>query len=136
MNCFRWSMGDVSSHGIESLLAPKCGAKCYPCPRTVLLPLSLDRTVSGTNNHVELDCALGDFAGAITAPSFQVIGTFVREHAGPIAIGEVPDTHPALYVGSVSAGTMTLTIRLTDSSDSGTAFTLMRGTTGRVVKCL
>src|SRR6266849_11085956 len=52
MNCFRWSMGDVSSHGIESLLAPKCGAKCYPCPRTVLLPLSLDRTNQFTNSPI------------------------------------------------------------------------------------
>jgi dienelactone hydrolase len=47
MNCFRWSIGDVSSHGIDGLLASKSGAKCHPCPRTVLLPLSPDRTVSG-----------------------------------------------------------------------------------------
>jgi SAM-dependent methyltransferase len=38
-------MSDVSSHGIECLLRPRTVArKCHPCPRTVLLPLSLDRT--------------------------------------------------------------------------------------------
>src|SRR5207247_8179297 len=38
-------MSDISSHGIESLLRPRTVArKCHPCPRTVLLPLSLDRT--------------------------------------------------------------------------------------------
>jgi len=123
------------------LVTLACGTACSDAPGAPSLAGQwggdhVSLTVSGTSNHVELDCAHGDFAGAIAAPSFQVIGTFVREHGGPIAVGEVPDTHPALYVGSVSVGTMTLTIRLTDSSDSGTAFTLMRGTTGRVVKCL
>src|SRR5438552_13468688 len=52
MNCLRWSMGDVSSHGIEGLLRPRTVArKCHPCPRTVLLPLSPDRTLRHANSR-------------------------------------------------------------------------------------
>src|SRR5713101_4641668 len=42
MSCFRWSMGEISSHGIECLPASSVarsvthvpGLFCYPCPWT------------------------------------------------------------------------------------------------------
>ena len=96
-------------------------------------------TVTGAATHLELDCAHGDIPGAFTADArgqFALTGTFVREHGGPIREGEAPDSHPATYSGSVSSAAMGLTIRLSDSTEAIGPFTLARGSSGRVVKCL
>jgi hypothetical protein len=96
-------------------------------------------TVAQASTHVELDCAHADIPVAIQldqANQFAVAGAFVREHGGPIRLGEVPDSHPASFSGSVTRDTMALAIRLTDSNDSVGSFVLTRGATGRVVKCL
>jgi hypothetical protein len=96
-------------------------------------------TVSDTGTHVEFDCAHGDLPGPLmvdTRNAFDVQGTYVREHGGPIRVGEVPDSHPAAYVGSVTATTMVLTVRLTDTNEVIGTFTVSRGSAGRVMKCL
>jgi hypothetical protein len=96
-------------------------------------------TVTDAATHLEFDCAHGDIPGAITVDSrgqFDVAGVFVREHGGPIRQGEVPDSHPAKYSGSVTSTTMALTIRLSDSNETIGTFTLVRGSPGRVLKCL
>ena len=92
--------------------------------------------VSDQASHAELDCAHGDFSGPLQADRFAVNGTFVREHGGPIQVGAVPDSHPAIFSGTVSGSSMTLTIRLTDTNESVGTFALTRGSPGRVVKCL
>jgi len=74
-------------------------------------------------------------------PRFDVSGAlqtnaFVREHGGPIRQGEVPDSHPASYAGTVTANTMALTVRLTDLAETIGSFTLAYGSRGRIVKCL
>ena len=96
-------------------------------------------TVTDTGAHVEFDCAHGEISGSQTLNArneFNVIGTFVREHGGPIRVGEAPDSHPAAYVGIVTSTSMVLTVRLTDTNDVIGTFTLLRDSTGRVVKCL
>lgn len=96
-------------------------------------------TVTDAVSHAELDCAHGDIPSPWVVDSrhaFTVRGTFVRERGGPILIGEPPDSHPADYVGSVTADTMVLTVELTDTKSVIGTFTLIRGTAGRVVKCL
>jgi hypothetical protein len=96
-------------------------------------------TVANTTSHVEFDCAHGDILGALTINArneFMVSGTFGREHGGPIRIGEVPDSHPAVYFGSASVSTMTMTVQLTDTKEMIGSFTLTRDTPGRVTKCL
>jgi len=92
--------------------------------------------VSDQASHAELDCAHGDFSGSLQADRFAVAGTFVREHGGPIRVGELPDSHPAIFSGTVSGSSMMLTIRLTDTNESVGTFALTRGSPGRVVKCL
>ena len=93
--------------------------------------------VSNQASHAELDCAHGDFSGPCRPDRFAVNGTFVRAHGGPIQVGEIPDSHPAiLFSGTVSGSSMTLTIRLTDTNESVGTFALTRGSPGRVVKCL
>ena len=96
-------------------------------------------TVADAGTHVEFDCAHGDIPipWMINARNeFDVSGTFVREHGGPIRVGEMPDSHPAAYVGSVTETMMVLTVRLTDTNETIGMFTLSRGSPGRVVKCL
>jgi hypothetical protein len=92
--------------------------------------------VGDAASHIEFDCAHGDFSGAITTGSFSLAGSFVREHGGPIREGEPLDTHPATYNGSISGSSMMLTVRLTDTNETVGTFTLTRGSTGRIVKCL
>jgi hypothetical protein len=70
--------------------------------------------------HSLLDCAQGEIPGRVMTNArneFNVAGTFVREHGGPIRVGDLPDSHPAAYVGLVIATTMTLTLRLTDTHE-------------------
>jgi len=95
-------------------------------------------TVTDSSSHLELDCAHGDIPGALTADhgTIAVAGTFVREHGGPIRVDERADAHPALYSGTIAGAQLQLTIRLTDSGDLIGSFSLARGATGRVAKCL
>ena len=88
-------------------------------------------TVTDVGAHLELSCAHGDVAGALTENPFSVGGTWVRE-VGPV----IGDPRPALYTGSVVGDTMTLSIRLTDTNESVGSFTLIRGAVGRLVKCV
>jgi hypothetical protein len=96
-------------------------------------------TVAGMGAHIEFDCAHGDIPTALMVDArneFDVAGTFGREHGGPILLGEVSDSHPAAYVGSVNETTMVLMVRLTDTNEAIGTFTLSRDSPGRVLKCL
>ena len=96
-------------------------------------------TVTETASHLEFDCAHADIPSAFTLDSrsaFDLRGTFVREHGGPIRSDEKPDSHPAAFRGSVARTRMTLTIQLTDTSEVIGTFTLVHGSVGEVVKCL
>jgi hypothetical protein len=96
-------------------------------------------TATGAGSHAEFDCAHGDTAMPLAVDVrnvFNVGGTFVREHGGPIQVGAAPDAHPAIYSGSVIANTMVLTVMLTDTPELIGTFTLVRDTPGRVLKCL
>ena len=96
-------------------------------------------TVADTGTHIEFDCAHGDIPITLILNArneFDVPGMFVREHGGPIRVGEMPDSHPAAYAGSVTGTTMVLTVRLTDTNEVFGTFTSSRGSPGRVVKCL
>jgi len=99
----------------------------------------ISMSLGDTSTHLELDCAHGDVPAVPTLDlqrQFDIAGTYVREHGGPIRQGEIPDSHPAIYSGTVASTTMTLTIRLSDTHESIGAFTLVSGSFGRVFKCL
>ena len=123
---------------VLAVVAAACGTPASPS----LMPTGLwggDHivlTVEDTTAHVELDCAHGDIPIRLPDAAFTVAGTFVRDHGGPIRVDETLDSHPAMYVASMSGSVMTLTIRLTDSGELVGTFTLTRGSSGRVFKCL
>jgi len=123
---------------VLAVVAAGCGTPSTPS----LMPTGLwggdhiALTVDDRSAHVELDCAHGDIPTRLPDAPFTVAGTFVRERGGPIRVDEAADSHPAMYVASMTGSVMTLTIRLTDSSELVGTFTLTRGASGRVVKCL
>jgi hypothetical protein len=137
-----------------SLLARSALALCAVCfclachggpasPSTPLVGIwggdHVSLSVTDAGSHAEFDCAHGDTPTSLAVDvrqAFRVGGIFVREHAGPIRLGEVLDSHPAVYFGTVTANTMVLTVELTETSIVIGTFTLTRDTPGRVVKCL
>ena len=87
---------------------------------------------------IEYDCAHGSIAGPLTFDRqgrFSWHGTYTREHGGPIRIDERVNNQPAIYSGSINGDTMTLTMRLEDSSIEPQTYTLTRDNVGRVWKC-
>ena len=131
-------------------LASACAVAllCAACSATPIEPSPLATgvwggdhvtfTIGNSSNHLEFDCAHGDIPGVLSLNHGELTasGTFVREHGGPIRVDESLDSHSALYSGTVSASTMQLSVRLTDSGEVIGSFSLVRGTSGRVVKCL
>ena len=88
---------------------------------------------------IDYDCANGTIDGPFTLDSkgrFSWRGTHNREHGGPIRIDEKPNGRPAVYSGSVKGDTMTLTVKLADNNEVIETYTLKRGSSGRVFKCM
>lgn len=86
---------------------------------------------------VEYDCAHGSIDERLTLDSegrFDARGTFVRE-GGSIRVGINRVTRPARYVGRLEGRQLTLTVTLTDTSQTIGAYTLTRGSEGRLRKC-
>ena len=94
--------------------------------------------IKDTSASIEFDCAHGTLQVPLTLNrgAFDVAGEYVQEHGGPIRSDETVDRQPARYTGSVSGNTMTLLVRLTVTGQDRGTFTLTRGSTGRVFKCL
>lgn len=96
-------------------------------------------TIVETGAHLEFDCAHGDISQPLMVDrngNLSVDGVFVREHGGPIPIGEQPDQKPALYAGNVDGATMTLDVTLTGSQEKIGTFRLTYRASPHVVKCL
>lgn len=88
---------------------------------------------------LEYDCAHGTIDGPVMPGfdgSFDVRGTHVFEHGGPVGEDEPPDTHPARYVGWTDGATMTLEVILLDTGDFIGTFSLAFGEASRLFKCL
>lgn len=91
-----------------------------------------------TSWQVEFDCAHGTIDEPILldpAGHFESAGTYTQEHGGPVREGEILPTFAARYTGTVTVGTMTLSIHLADGRTLG-HYELMENTSGRVFKCL
>ena len=96
-------------------------------------------TVSATGGTLEYDCASGTIDQPIVAAtngSFIAQGTHTPGHGGPIMQGEIPDRHPARYDGWTDGETMRLSVTLTDTGEKLGDFTLVRGQSSRVFRCL
>jgi hypothetical protein len=89
--------------------------------------------------RIEYDCATGTIGGPLTLNSkgqFTWRGFHTREHGGPIRSDETANKQPAVYSGWVKGTSMSLTVKLADTGETLSTFTLRRGNSGRVFKCL
>src|SRR5579871_2068688 len=87
---------------------------------------------------IEFDCARGSTEQPIqpdASGEFSVSGTYTPERGGPVRRDEVPENLHATYKGNIVGDTMTLEVILAGDGGTLPAFTLKRGSGGRVVKC-
>jgi hypothetical protein len=92
-----------------------------------------------TGGTMEYDCAAGTISNDWTVTPdgiFAATGQHMPGHGGPIRIGEDTVRRPARYQGSIRGKIMTLTVVLTDSAAVLGVYSLTRGQTGSVFKCL
>jgi diaminopimelate epimerase len=95
-------------------------------------------TVNARGAEIEYDCAHGTITAALPLKrggKFELTGTHVREHGGPIRLNQKPAQLSARYTGSINGKTMTLAITLPDTAETIGNYTLTRGSAGRVWKC-
>jgi hypothetical protein len=88
---------------------------------------------------LEYDCAAGRIDQPIRPDGegrFSVTGVHFPGHGGPVPPGTAIEQHPARYDGVVRGDRMTLTVTLTDSDTNLGTFTLIRGASPYVLKCL
>lgn len=94
--------------------------------------------VSGKSATLEFDCAHGKILEPLTldhAGRFEAKGTFTQEHGGPVRDTETDASRPVKYSGSIKDKKMTLSITLSNSSESLGTYTLVQGSEGKIVKC-
>ena len=93
--------------------------------------------VGANSATIEYDCASGVIDGPLVVDSngnFKLRGTHRMQRGGPVRSDEEPRQIPATYTGTIKGNTMTLTLKLDDSSDEET-FTLERGKDGELFRC-
>jgi hypothetical protein len=99
--------------------------------------LGLVATVQGA--ELEFDCATGRTTEAITPDAsgrFSVAGFHSPGHGGPIREGEETVEYSARFDGSVRGDLMTMSITVPGLAMTLGSFTLLRGASPRVFKCL
>ncbi|KPJ94622.1 MAG: hypothetical protein AMS18_03330 [Gemmatimonas sp. SG8_17] len=96
-------------------------------------------TVAWDGATVEYDCAYGALAQPVVPDpggNFDIPGTHVFEHGGPVREDEVPDEHPARYRGWTNGRRMTLSVTLTDTGQVIGPYELRFGRQALLFKCL
>ncbi len=138
----------ASPNGIFfSLIAAFLLTAAGPCSTDVAGPITpsqwggehIGLTVSAAGATLEYDCASGTIDQPIVVGAngnFVAQGTHTRGHGGPSMVGEIPDRHPARYDGWTDGETMKLSVTLTDTGQKLGDFTLVRGQTPHVFRCL
>jgi hypothetical protein len=94
-------------------------------------------TLTDQRGTISYDCAHGGLDGPVRrdrAGHFDVAGVHVREHGGPVRIGEVPDSVPARYLGQVNGDRMVL--RVLVGPDTLGPFALQQGVAPQLFRCL
>lgn len=94
---------------------------------------------SGGGGALDYDCAAGSIDGPVVtdaAGRFSVVGTHSPGHGGPDRIGENSPRHPATFSGNVRGDVMTLMISVDATAQQLGPFTLHRGATPILMRCL
>ena len=94
--------------------------------------------VTDQGGQVEYDCAHGTIDQRIVLDAqgrFNVSGTHVREHGGPVRKGETENHQRVQFSGQIRDNKMTLKVSETDTGESLGTFTLVYGASTRLMKC-
>ena len=95
--------------------------------------------VTGSGATVQFDCAHGSIGEPMTVDAnghCAVAGTFVRQRGGPTRSDGSETPEAARYSGTLKGDTLTVTVELVDSQETVGVFTLTRGGSGKLTKCL
>lgn len=95
--------------------------------------------VGPTSATIEYDCANGSITGPLNLDSkgrFSWRGTHNHEHHGPVRIDEPSNSVAVIYTGSIKGDTMTMTVKKADTKETIETYTLKRGVSGRIHKCM
>ena len=87
----------------------------------------------------QFDCAHGSIPAPLSVGSdgaFRLTGVFVKEHGGPIRVGEPEDSQAANYFGKIQGKTMSLSIELVRDQQTVGPYTLEFDNPGHIVRCL
>lgn len=98
--------------------------------------IGLELTEAG--GRVEFDCAHGTIDKKLVLDAvgkFNVAGTYVEEHGGPVRESEKISDLRVIYSGRVRNKTMSLTVRRADNNKLIGTFTLISGQEAFIVKC-
>jgi len=96
-------------------------------------------TVERGSASIEYDCATGTITGPLTINrngSFSWKGFHTAQHGGPVRREEESNRQQATYSGSISGDTMTLRVKVSGKDEDTETYTLERGSSGEVFKCL
>jgi hypothetical protein len=94
--------------------------------------------VTPEGGRVEYDCAHGTIDQPVVTDAqgrFDLRGTHIREHGGPVRKDETADSHPARFTGQIKGETMTLTVNESDTKEIVGTFTLVYGQKPQIMKC-
>ena len=97
----------------------------------------VDLTLTGTGGTIAYDCAHGVLNAAVIPDAggqFEVAGVHIREHGGPIRMGEPADSVPARYTGQVNRDRMKF--RVFAGRDTLGPFDVQLGAAPQLVRCL
>ena len=95
-------------------------------------------SLTPTGGTVEYDCAHGTIDQPVIPGSggrFAALGTHVREHGGPVRMGEILPSSPARYSGAVRGDRMTLSVEVNGIGAMG-PYHLVRGAPPQLYRCL
>ncbi len=98
--------------------------------------ISLEVTESGAK--IEFDCASGTINEKMVLDGkhrFDIPGTYVEEHGGPVMLNEQQKGYSVRYKGSIKSNKMSLTVKRTDNNEIIGIFTLMFRREPNLVKC-
>jgi hypothetical protein len=96
-------------------------------------------TITAAGATLEYDCASGTMDEGLIPDAhgrFEVRGTFTPGKGGPEIEGEEPVVYPALHQGTTDGEAMTLHVTRLDTGEGVGTFSLARGATPRVFRCL
>lgn len=97
----------------------------------------VDLVLTGSGGTIAYDCAHGGLNAAVVpdgAGRFEVAGVHIREHGGPVRMGEHADSVPARYIGQVNRDRMNF--RVFTGADTLGPFDVQRGAAPQLVRCL